>query len=479
MQTLGTIFLGVSKAVQKKFYLSVLRSLKPQYPRVSIPCVGTFALVDVALQAGFKPEEIECSDVSMFSSVLGYVFSGKPLSELSFRVPQEYEEEYAGRKSDGERAAFLLWLMRGLQIRQEVFYENVVFEYLMQDKEEIIADLEKKIAERAKRYAGIQYKMRDLREVVSAPAPGTVFLVHAPAYSKGYAKQFKFEEVFEWAFDAPEFDFAKEFPKQYEASRNKAEEMWIWSSYDHTNGVPKSDVFFCEEVGKAKYEYFCVTRPQDLDKHPLKNGVAYRRHKPVKAMQIPIVPKSYSITKDTKITCLNISGEEALYYRDLWAHKMGTTKAERYYLMCLDGMAFGVTGVMLGKVHRLAEEDVLEVFGFDQPIDAHPMAHKLFMMLLVSMEFKRILDNSSKVNRIHELKGFKTACITKYRKLKSSTGLLKLTRREKLPSGMYKLMYHTPFYKRSFQETLTEWLAHEKEWERPDARELDEGGEEA
>jgi hypothetical protein len=181
-----------------------------------------------------------------------------------------------------------------------------------------------------------------------------------------------------------------------------------------------------------------------------------------------------------------ISGETALYYRDLWAHKMGTTRAENYFLVTLDGMAFGVTGMMMGKVRRLQEDEVLEVFGFDQPLDNHPNSHRLFMRLLTCQEFKYILENTTKVNRISELKGFKTACITKYRKLKSSTGLLTIRKREKLPSGMYKLMYFCEFYKLTFKEVLADWLAREDVkdlrkimGEEEDARERNEMREEA
>ena len=224
-----------------------------------------------------------------------------------------------------------------------------------------------------------------------------------------------------------------------------------------------------------------------MEGHPLAYQVAFKKKGSSKPLRIPIVPKSYKITADTKIGVLRVDDEAALYYRDLWAHKMGATKSENYFLFTLDGMAFGVTGIMMGKVRRLVETDILEVFGFDQPLDNHPNAHKLFMMLLTCRDFKRILENTTKVNRISDIKGFKTACITKYRKLKSSTGLLKLTARERLPTGLYKLMYRTDFYPRSFQETLELWR---REFDVQDLRKLvggddddayqhDEGREEA
>ena len=79
-------------------------------------------------------------------------------------------------------------------------------------------------------------------------------------------------------------------------------------------------------------------------------------------------------------------------------------------------------------------------------------------MFLTCNDMRKVLINSATKNRIFDITGFKTVCLTKYRKLKSSTGLLEIKSREKLPDGNYKLMYYTRFYKRTFEDTLQYWL---------------------
>ena len=458
MLNMDTVFLGVSKATQRKFYHSVLSDLKETHPTLYIPCSGTFALVEVALQAGYQPSNIITSDISLFSSMLGYYITNRDIDELNYKICIESEDErHFSSKDEAEKIAHIMWLMKTLQIDEKVYFQRMFLKHFVHKKEEIILDLAAKIRKLKDRYAGIQYSIKDLRlEIFEEKPSDSVTIIHSPAYASGYSKMFDFGNDILFQNGVDEFSFSKEFVTLYDESRKKPE-VYIWSAYDTTKGIPKEDVFFAEERTKNKYEYFCVTKTQYLSESSLKYSLIAKEIKECQPLPIPIISKDYKITKQTKIDVLKVSEEVALYYRDLWAHKMGTTKAEQYYLFLLDGAAFGVTGFHASEALRLVSNDVFEVFGFDQPLDNHPNAHKLFMMLLTCNDMKNVILNSCTKNRIFDLKGFKTVCVTKYRKLKSSTGLLEIKSREKLPNGNYKIMYYTPFWKRTFEETLAHW----------------------
>ena len=43
------------------------------------------------------------------------------------------------------------------------------------------------------------------------------------------------------------------------------------------------------------------------------------------------------ITEESKISILKVDRDTALYYRDLFVHKLGTTQAQQYYLFLIDG----------------------------------------------------------------------------------------------------------------------------------------------
>lgn len=123
---LEKVFLGNTPQDQRKFVTGLLEYLGPRYPSVVIPCVGQFTLAKCAIEAGYPPEQISASDISLFSSALGYLYSGRPLEELPFNVNGAHGERYARCASDVERAAFLLWLMKVAQLNEQVFYEREI-----------------------------------------------------------------------------------------------------------------------------------------------------------------------------------------------------------------------------------------------------------------------------------------------------------------------------------------------------------------
>jgi len=87
LQTPGAFFLGTLVPSEQKYIKIILENaLKEGYNRIIEPRCGAFAMSHLAVQAGFKPEQIEASDVTMFSSIMGYAFMDKPLDDLNIKA---------------------------------------------------------------------------------------------------------------------------------------------------------------------------------------------------------------------------------------------------------------------------------------------------------------------------------------------------------------------------------------------------------
>jgi len=170
------------------------------------------------------------------------------------------------------------------------------------------------------------------------------------------------------------------------------------------------------------------------------------------------------IKPDTKIEFKSVSADIALYYRDLWAHKLGNTKAEHYYLILLNDKVFATVGFHTSELFRLRSTRVFENYGFNAPSKRHPRINRLMMMLITCKEMEGVLRKDvSKVNRVYDLKGLRTTCLSKYRKVKSNNGILKVEKREKMKDGVYKIMYDTDFHKRNFQQCVVDYLKEENQ----------------
>jgi len=429
--------------------------------KVNIPFSGLFNLVNVALEAGFEKENIETSDISIFSSVIGYYITGQPLETMNVSMIEEGDKKTYDNFSEVEKVAFIIYKIKLAQFKIATFYERQMFIHMVRTFEKQIKYIASQLDDMKERWNGIVYEIKDARQILSNIDPQEIILVHPPSYRGGYSKQFKIEGIINFDYKFEEFDYKTEAVEVFSEARKLGINS-IWSFYKITDVEAKYQLSAEKKkvtIDNDKVEIYAATQIERFDDYEGKTGVVSAKDNFFKKVKkVKIVPYDYQITEKTKIEAVTINKETALYLRDIWAHKMGVTAASSYYVITLDEMAFGVTGLELRTVYTLKDTVLSEVFGFDQPLVKHPKSHRLFMMLLTSQEMVKVLKGNSAKNRIWEIKSFKTICMTKYRKLKSSNGILEVTLREKLPNGNYRLVYETPTSKRNFQQTLEYWL---------------------
>ena len=90
----GAMFLGCLNGVEQKFLIELIKTARRSgYTRFVEPCAGTFAMANLAVQSGFKPEQIETSDVNMMTSVMGYAITGQSLEPLQIHAQGFSDEE--------------------------------------------------------------------------------------------------------------------------------------------------------------------------------------------------------------------------------------------------------------------------------------------------------------------------------------------------------------------------------------------------
>ena len=112
---------------------------------------------------------------------------------------------------------------------------------------------------------------------------------------------------------------------------------------------------------------------------------------------------------------------------------MGSTSAEVYYLIFIDDKVFGTVGFHTADLRRLVSDHIFEVFCFNVPHETYKNLNRLMMMCICSKETSKVLMNTAlKTNRLFDMKGVKTTCLSKYRKVKLNNGQLNVVSRVKL-----------------------------------------------
>ncbi|GAA3172137.1 hypothetical protein [Nonomuraea salmonea] len=158
-----------------------------------------------------------------------------------------------------------------------------------------------------------------------------------------------------------------------------------------------------------------------------------------------------------------VDKDTCLHYRDLFVHRLGQTKAERYCLMLVDGRVTTAFGLHCRDVRLGASQHVGEVFGISVTSLRYARLGKLFMLALTSGEFRRWLQGRFSDMNQAVLEGISTASPTLHHEGKTDRGVLKLVKREPRPGGGFQLLYQGPFRDDTWAEVMRQWHA-EQAW---------------
>ncbi len=464
---LNKVFLGDTPSDQRKFLTAAFRFLKDKYPTVVLPAVGQFTLAKCAIEAGYERENIFTSDISLYSSLLGYIYSGKRIDDLNPVLAEEYRGRYEACQSETEKAAYLIWLMKTKQLKTGIVYERLVYDDLIERREIHIARIASKLEAFRSYYRGINYEVADLRKIVVRNDTPTLVAINPPVFRNGYAKMFDFDNAIKWDSGVAEFDFQKEYKALYEQTK-ALPSPYIWYRWRSVEGFDPREVIFAKEYDIDKRDYWLCTKPEILKDFKYNRTVDFMTSTGLKPYPAPVFTDGGKLTEHSKISFVSVSEDVALYYRDLFAHKLGNTHAEQYFLMLIDGQVFATVGFMTTALFRLESDRVFENYGFNAPVKNLPRANRLLMMAITCKEFGDVIRrHASKVNRIYKLNGLRTTCLSKYRKVKLNNGILDVESCERIREGkpnggMYKIVYDTAFHDLTLVQVVSKFLMEEK-----------------
>ena len=182
----GAMFLGCLNGVEQKFLIELIKTARRSgYTRFVEPCAGTFAMANLAIQSGFKPEQIETSDVNMMTSVMGYAITGQSLEPLQIHAQGFSDEELL----DPAVALYAQIYLRTSKSAGNEYFHNILRD-LNDRREEHIESIRRQLEATKSLLGGMSYRPLDmwdhLREVKDDPH--TIIVANPPTYFAGYEK---------------------------------------------------------------------------------------------------------------------------------------------------------------------------------------------------------------------------------------------------------------------------------------------------
>ena len=439
------LFLGVTPTGARNYVADKVVSLKKPFFNA---CAGRFSVVEAAIKAGVPPQDVYASDIGVFSSIIGYLAdASKKLDDLGIRILDPALEP-KGIAPELDFAADLMLILKLNQMKQTNLRGLYLREELLSSWDRSREAMRQQLEALVQSIAGIHYEIADIWDVVSRVAQEDVtFYASVPHYARGYTKMFAASNL-KWNEPGiPEFD-----PKTFSVLTEKL-------------GLAKCHAFLCrrcewnEEIpapwkkvfGKPDdHRALWIIANRSMDARA-ENQTGFGEVK-----KLPIYD-DHEITPASKFQVIMVGLPTALYYRDLFVHRLGATTADRGFLLLVDGQVMTAFGIFIQDFLQFRVQYLPEMFGITRSSKRYHRLGKLFMLLLTSGEMKKRLCDIFKL-WLPEPRGIQTTSITVHEEGKTDRGALKVVSRETLDDGRFRIIYRGEFRDHSFADVVADWL---------------------
>lgn len=456
----GAMFLGCLGTSEQKFLVKLIRTAAESgYTRFVEPCAGTFAMSNLAVQNGFRPEQIETSDVSMMPTVLGYAITGQSLEPLEIHAQGFDDKELL----DPATALYAQLYLRTSKSAGNEYYHNIL-EDLRLRKKEHIADIERQISVIRNLLHGMSYRPLDmwvhLKEVLDDPH--ALVIANPPTYFSGYEKFYDTQGKMTWK--EPEYQLfdPETGHKQFYDLCMDAKALVICYQ-EKRPGEAVGHTIYARAGTRADLNAYITTNREE-EAVALANGKKIKRQTESKLepLDCSILPLDYEITEESKVQIVPVKAAQAQYYRVLWTHNFVGSSATWNRAVLIDGYVAGVFGLS-----KMASDSIFVWYVMKVPHEKYRLG-RLCYMLAQNKSFVDTLLDSIDQEKVVKMR---TAMLTKYPENKEVRGIMKLVSRAEDKKNGFKLTYEADLVKgRTEEQTLAEWIRREKKWQESRAK---------
>lgn len=476
----GILFLNTWDSPERSFSRSVFKAMRDRgYTRYVELCSGAFAMPLVAQNGGWKPGEMEASDVSLYTAIVGTMLAGDDLAKLDIRVDGEATEL---PDSPVNQAAYLLWLQLLVRMETGKSAEHPYFRGIVADLRdrsgEHQADIRRRLVELDERLHGIHYRPMDmfdhLAEVVDDPH--TLINTNPPTYRAGFEKFFDTKGRLTWAEPTYEiFDPLTGVDRIIRETKDKAA-LLLCLEQREPGGSSHEMPVYARHLSFGQNVYLFSNRPDELFQVTGGPRVSPKRTQPLEPLPNPILGKRAEIRPDAAVELLPIKPATAEYYRHLWMHRMKTTTGPMNIAVLVDGHVAGVLGYDHDTMVHPRESRPLDSpveryiklrYAFGCPHDTYRITRLVTMAAMRRGTIERLLTGINSLV-LQASRGLLTVEYTKYPEAKGLRGIMKLVDRRdsKKVKGQKELFYTGDWVDETIDETLARFLRKESQWQK-------------
>lgn len=468
------LFLSTWDAPERSYCAGLLSTFrKAGYSRYVEPSVGGFAMPLVALDAGWSTDVMDTSDVSLFTSLLGSLASGRDLARLEVAVDEEPVPLTGDPLAD---AAHLLWvqLLARTEVRPDgVYWRNMIAD-LRDGQATHEAAFRKQLHTLTSRLEGISYEPLSLWDHLDAVKddPQAVVISNPPTYRGAYEKFYDTKGRLTWAQPEYEvFNAPVDIPRMVEVMEGQAALLVVQQQQEPGNAAHAKPIY-ARHLSLGQNVYINTNRPDEV--LSLMGGPRIVRKKavPLEPMPYTVLPVDYEVTPQSRVDLVPVGSGVADRYRGQWMHRLKAEPGSGNVLMLIDGYAAGVMGFNAASMSFSYSEKwsshVILRFAFGAPHESLRLTRLATMLALQKTTLELTATPLSAIF-VAASEGLVTIEMTRHPEAKGLRGLMKLDNRQKHPDG-WKLVYAADWATPATPaEVLAEFLTKEKQWQKSSA----------
>lgn len=441
---------------------SVLYGILKDHPRDRFiePLAGSFAGSLAAVKAGYRPEQIETSDLSLQTGVIGYLLDPRhSLDELNLTDTPELRHFTKDATSEADRAAGILLTIRWLDTPPTSVFGSRLRDNLWNEYVHYRSTLLGEIERIQPRLAGLRFDFRDVRDVIPrlmTAGDATAYL-GLPTSSKAYMKTFA-------RSDAALFRGGLLMGVGWEVSDSLA-------ALDTLSGAEADIIAIAKHrrdigPGWEKVAAFDGNRKVPSPVFVIRNHTGARKlargETATKRTYNYEIYDDHEITPETRISFVLVDEGTALYYRDLFVHKMGSTGAYTYLLATIDNQAVGVWGLMPRELYS-GGDSLGFSFGIVKSSKRYPKLGRMLRDAVTTTAFRDEVMAQSRGLHSHPWAEVTSTTYSAGPTPSQDRGIFVPKKRELLKTGIWKIGLAAQVKDKTYQDCVLRFLKGEAE----------------
>lgn len=445
-------FIGGLNEREKQFEHTFLsNALKCGYKKFVEPCSGELNISQIASDVGFG--SIEASDVTLFSTLLGFYVTGKTADNLNVLI-------------DGRpRTDIVDILYEQLLVRMEKdsgkYYWDVMIRDVLENEEKHKQNIKESLdAVKSRFHGNLLYEPLDIMvhlERVKYDETAIV-MANVPTYTGGYEKFYDTGDRISWN-EPPYTILNPDTSKQTIKEALEGAKCLVLFYEEAPVGETVFDPLYVRFETRTGMNAYITANDIEKAKHVMNKSFATRGKNPVMTpLKYPLISRDYEFKEDSQIEVIPIGTEACNYYRRLLTHNFVGSSGDSGYAVIIDGMIVGV-------------------FGYTSLMFAEPANDTLFLQFSIGIgctgwRINRLLTMIEKCRcvaeqKMNDLEKFsckylQTTMLSRYPESKQHRGLMKLVSKDKDDkTNLNRLVYKGEFVNDSVEEAYKEWISKE------------------